>query len=99
MVRRMTTRTFPLLAPLPGLALSAALGCAAIGAAKALPPGATVFSPLTLAMLFGLTAGNAVPGLATSAAHGIDLSRGRLLRLGIVLFGLNLTFASFAAVG
>lgn len=99
----MTIRTaaipFALSRILPGLALPAGIGCAATAAAHALPPTLTVFSPLTLAMLAGLAAGTLAPRLAASGAAGIDFCRGRLLRLGIVLFGLNLTFASFAAVG
>lgn len=103
MVRGMTTRTLTLpLAlgrPLPGMLLASGIGCAAMAAATALPSGLAMFSPLTLAMVLGLAAGNLMPGLAGAAAPGIGFCRGRLLRLGIVLFGLNLTFTSFAAVG
>lgn len=55
---------------------------------------------LTLAILFGMVLGNSVlrrlpPGLAV----GVDVARGPMLRLGIVLYGLRLTVQQIAEVG
>ncbi len=54
---------------------------------------------LTLAILIGLLAGNLGLARFGSIRPGIDLSRQQLLRLGVVLYGLRLTFQDIAALG
>jgi uncharacterized integral membrane protein (TIGR00698 family) len=57
-------------------------------------------SALTLAIALGMLVGNTVyPRLAPAAAEGVALSKQTLLRAGIVLYGLRLTFQDIAAVG
>lgn len=54
---------------------------------------------LTLAILIGLLAGNLGLARFGSIRPGVDLSRQQLLRLGVVLYGLRLTFQDIAALG
>ncbi|WP_447747701.1 YeiH family protein [Pseudomonas nicosulfuronedens] len=54
---------------------------------------------LTLAILIGLLAGNLGLARFGGIRPGIDLSRQQLLRLGVVLYGLRLTFQDIAALG
>lgn len=57
-------------------------------------------SSLTLAIVFGILVGNFVLGRgAGRTGAGIDFSKSALLRLGIVLFGLRITFQEIASVG
>ena len=100
------TRSFPLATPattlrfLPGLLLAAALACAATAAGRLGWLQAHGVSALTLAIVIGLVAGNLLPASALAAsAEGLDLARQRLLRAGIVLYGLRLTFQDIAHVG
>jgi len=77
-----------LLAGLATLALPA-LGLARYG-----------ISALTLAMLAGAVLGNAVPSLSAGPlAPGLRFAQRRVLRLGVMLYGLNLSVAQVAAVG
>ena len=57
-------------------------------------------SALTLAIVIGMALGNtpAAP-LLRHVAEGVDFSRTRLLRLGIILYGLRITLAQLAEVG
>ena len=57
-------------------------------------------SPLTLAIVLGMALGNTVaaPHLPR-IAEGIAFSKGRLLRLGIVLYGFKITWAQLAFAG
>ena len=57
-------------------------------------------SPLTLAIVLGMALGNSVaaPHLPR-IAEGIAFSKGRLLRLGIVLYGFKITWAQLAFAG
>ena len=67
----------------------------------ALPPLAqNGISPLTLAIVLGMALGNSVaaPHLPR-IAEGIAFSKGRLLRLGIVLYGFKITWAQLAFAG
>lgn len=83
-----------------GLALSgliAAGGIVASGTPWAQHLG---LSALTLAIVFGIVAGNTFfPAIAARTATGVDFSKSTLLRTGIVLFGLRITFQQIAAVG
>jgi uncharacterized integral membrane protein (TIGR00698 family) len=55
---------------------------------------------LTLAIVFGIATGNTVyPYVSASSAKGIAFAKQSLLRAGIVLYGLRLTFADIAHVG
>ncbi|MBS0343777.1 MAG: YeiH family putative sulfate export transporter [Proteobacteria bacterium] len=57
-------------------------------------------STLTLAIAIGMLVGNTVyPKLAARAGHGIGFSKTRLLRAGIVLYGMRLTFGDVASIG
>src|SRR5215470_702139 len=83
-----------------GLALCTCL--AALGICVASMPAMQHYglSALTLAIILGIVAGNTVfPRLAARTAAGVDFSRSTLLRMGIVLFGLRITFQDIAAVG
>jgi uncharacterized integral membrane protein (TIGR00698 family) len=83
-----------------GLALCAALAVLAITAAGM--PAAQHFglSALTLAIVLGIVAGNTFfPRVAAHTAVGVDFSKATVLRIGIVLFGLRITFRDIAAVG
>jgi uncharacterized integral membrane protein (TIGR00698 family) len=83
-----------------GIALSAALAALAIGAAAMPAPRHYGLSALTLAIILGIAAGNTFfPRVAARTAVGVDFSKSTLLRIGIVLFGLRITFQDIAAVG
>jgi uncharacterized integral membrane protein (TIGR00698 family) len=57
-------------------------------------------SVLTLAIVLGMLAGNTVyPHIESLSDGGVAFSKQTLLRLGIVLYGLRLTFQDVAAVG
>ncbi|WP_081852889.1 putative sulfate exporter family transporter [Bosea sp. 117] len=81
---------------LPGLVLVAVI----VGAALALRqiPGAGVLSPMILAILVGITFHNVV-GTPVRAKAGVHFAMRRLLRLAIILLGLQLTAAQIAEVG
>jgi uncharacterized integral membrane protein (TIGR00698 family) len=83
-----------------GLALSAALAALGISAARMQAVQHYGLSALTLAIVLGIVAGNTFfPRVAARTAAGVDFSRSTLLRMGIVLFGLRVTFQDIAAVG
>lgn len=85
---------------LSGLALTGALALAAIVAVR-LPWAARLgLSPLTLAIVFGIVAGNSFfPAVAPRCGAGVDYARGQLLRLGIIFYGFHITFQQIADVG
>jgi len=57
-------------------------------------------SALTLAIVFGMVAGNTFfPRIAPQMSGGVDFSKSTLLRTGIILFGLRITFQEITAVG
>lgn len=57
-------------------------------------------SGLTLAILFGMVAGNMIsPRIISSCQVGIDISKQKLLRIGIVFYGLRITFQQIESVG
>lgn len=57
-------------------------------------------SALTLAIVLGMLIGNiAYARLQPACDPGVDFAKRRLLRLGIILFGLRITFQDIAAVG
>ena len=81
---------------LPGLALSAALAAGAFGLRQL--PGLGMFSPMILAIVAGMAFHNIV-GTPARAKPGVTFSMRRLLRLAIILLGLQLTAAQIAEVG
>ena len=85
---------------LPGLALVAVLAAVAIALGTVGWFASTGISALTLAIVLGIFAGNTLyPRVARSASGGVAFSKQTLLRLGIILYGLRLTFQDIAHVG
>ncbi len=98
------TRSFALPHPAlrfaPGLLLAAAVAAAAAAAARIGWLQVNGVSALTLAIVIGIVAGNLLPATAlATSAEGLNLAKQRLLRAGIVLYGLRLTFQDIAHVG
>ncbi len=87
--------------PLPGLLLVAALAAVALTAAMRIDwLQRHGIGALTLAIVLGIVVGNTVPArAAAAAAAGVTFSKQTLLRLGIVLYGLRLTFQDIGHVG
>ncbi|WP_312238762.1 YeiH family protein [Stenotrophomonas sp.] len=84
----------------PGLLLTAAVAAGAMGLATVPWLQAHGISALTLAIVIGIALGNSVyPRLAAQAAPGVGVSKQWLLRAGIVLYGLRLTFQDIGQVG
>ncbi|QEI09354.1 YeiH family putative sulfate export transporter [Pigmentiphaga aceris] len=84
----------------PGLALSAALACCAMWLGGSGWAQAHGLSALTLAIIMGMVIGNTVfPRIATVSTPGINFSKQRLLRAGVVLYGLRLTMQDVGLVG
>jgi uncharacterized integral membrane protein (TIGR00698 family) len=85
---------------LPGIALAGGLAAAALELAKIGWFESKGISALTLAIVLGMVVGNTVyPRLASASAQGVVFSKQTLLRLGIILYGLRLTFQDIAHVG
>jgi uncharacterized integral membrane protein (TIGR00698 family) len=85
-----------ILTTLPGLLLASAVAVAAY-AVRQLPVMAT-FSPLILAIVIGIAFHNLV-GTPSSAKPGVAFSMRRLLRIAIILLGLQLTITQVIEVG
>ena len=85
---------------LPGLALAGGLAFAAIELGKIGWLQANGIGALTLAIVLGMLVGNtACPRIAAASALGVTFSKQNLLRLGIILYGLRLTFQDIGRVG
>jgi len=85
---------------LPGLLLCGAFAIAAMLLGRQPWFAAHGVSSLPIAIVLGLLLGNtAYPRVALRSHAGVELARQRLLRLGIVLFGLRLSVQDIAAVG
>ena len=80
----------------PGLFLTALIAGIAFGLRSL--PGLSILSPMILAILIGIAFQNVV-GTPVRALAGVKFSIRRLLRLGIVLLGLQLTANQIAEVG
>jgi uncharacterized integral membrane protein (TIGR00698 family) len=80
----------------PGLLLTAAIASLAFGLRNL--PGLGAFSPMILATLIGIACHNVI-GTPAWAKSGVAFSIRRILRLGIILLGLQLTTAQIAEVG
>jgi uncharacterized integral membrane protein (TIGR00698 family) len=81
---------------IPGVLLAAAIAGLAF-AARTLP-GLGIFSPMILAILLGMALQNTV-GVPVRARPGVMFSLRRILRLAIVLLGLQLTAEQVVEVG
>lgn len=81
---------------LPGLLLVGAITAAAYGLREI--PGAGLFSPMILAILVGTLFHNTISTPAR-AKPGVQFAMRRLLRVAIVLLGLQLTFEQVVEVG
>lgn len=89
-----------LLSFLPGILLTGAIAVLATELAKSAWMQANGISALTLAIVGGMIAGNTVyPRIAGHSARGVAFSKQILLRAGIILFGLRLTFQDIGHVG
>lgn len=96
----MHTRYSPRTTLFFGLTLTIAVTAAAGYVANMPWAKANGFSMLTLAMVGGILLGNSLLRHHMSLfGNGLDLARGRLLRLGIVLFGMRVTLDQIGAVG
>ncbi len=85
---------------LPGLMLSAALAFASIEISNNNWLQAHGMSVLTIAIVLGMLLGNTVfHRMGAQCGSGVAFSKQNLLRLGIVLYGLRLTFQDIAQVG
>jgi uncharacterized integral membrane protein (TIGR00698 family) len=85
---------------LPGLILTGAVATAAIELGHLEWLQANGISALTLAIVLGMVAGNTLyPLIAPRADPGVLFAKQRLLRLGIIAYGLRLTFQDIAGVG
>jgi uncharacterized integral membrane protein (TIGR00698 family) len=81
---------------LPGVALTAAIASAALAIRGA--TGITTLSPLILSIVIGMLVRNML-GLPALVEPGIGFSLKRLLRLGIILLGLQVTAAQILSLG
>ena len=85
---------------LPGLALTAAVAALALLLGQQPALQSHGLSALTLAIALGIGLGNTLyPRLAPRAAAGVGFSKQWLLRAGIVLYGVRLTFQDIGQVG
>ena len=86
----------PALAILPGLLLTSGVAVSAYGLRQL--PGMTTFSPMILAIVIGIGFHNLV-GTPALAKPGVTFSLRRLLRIAIILLGLQLTITQVVEVG
>jgi len=85
---------------LPGILLTGAIAILATELAKSAWMLANGISALTLAIVGGMIAGNTVyPRISGYSAPGVAFCKQILLRAGIILFGLRLTFQDIGQVG
>lgn len=85
---------------LPGLLISSLLAAAGLALAALPPLAERGISPLVIALLLGMVAGNFALGRRLGdPTTGLAFASRRLLRAGIVLFGLSLTLQQLFALG
>ncbi|MBS1169939.1 MAG: hypothetical protein H6R01_857 [Burkholderiaceae bacterium] len=83
-----------------GLALSAAVGVFGMLVAGFSWAQRLGLSALTLAIVLGMVVGNTFfPAMAARTGAGVDFSKNRLLRIGIILYGFRITFQQITAIG
>jgi uncharacterized integral membrane protein (TIGR00698 family) len=98
--KRCTAATHRLNQLLPGLALTGAIAFASIQMGRIGWLQSNGISALTLAIVLGMVVGNTVHSrLGAMTGAGVTFSKANLLRLGIVLYGLRLTFQDIGNVG
>lgn len=86
--------------PLPGLLLTAAIALLSLRLGRLEWLQAHGLGALTVAIVLGMLLGNSVyPAWGQRAGRGVAVSKGTLLRAGIVLYGLRLSFQDIARVG
>ena len=84
----------------PGIVLIAIIALGAIELGKITWFQSSGISALTLAIVVGMIVGNTIyPRIAATSAEGVTFSKQTLLRAGIILYGLRLTFQDIAHVG
>jgi uncharacterized integral membrane protein (TIGR00698 family) len=87
-------------AMVPGVALTGTIAFVSIHLAQLGWLQSNGISALTLAIVLGMVVGNtAYPRISGVADAGVALSKARLLRLGIIFYGLRLTFQDIGNVG
>lgn len=85
---------------LPGVLFALLIGAVALGLTQLAWFQHAQISALTLAIVIGMLIGNSVgPRLPASFAPGIHTAQRTLLRLGVILYGLRISFQQIAAVG
>lgn len=85
---------------MPGLLLALGIGLAGLWLANQPWLAHWQVSPLTLAIVLGMVLGNAFGAhLPARVAPGVVIAQQKLLRLGVILFGLRITFQQIAHVG
>ncbi|KKL98519.1 hypothetical protein LCGC14_1823610 [marine sediment metagenome] len=83
-----------------GLLLSAIIAFFAIWTSQLNSIHQLGISALTIAIACGILVGNTVfPAISEHCAVGVDFSKNQLLRLGIILFGFNVSFQQISEVG
>lgn len=83
-----------------GLLLSAIIAFFAIWTSQLNSIDQLGISALTIAIACGILVGNTVfPAISEHCAVGVDFSKNQLLRLGIILFGFNVSFQQISEVG
>jgi uncharacterized integral membrane protein (TIGR00698 family) len=98
--KRRSPRGQQLMSFLPGVLLTGAIAILATELAKGAWMQANGVSALTLAIVGGMIAGNTIyPRISAYSAPGVVFSKQILLRAGIILFGLRLTFQDIGQVG
>lgn len=90
----------PALRHLPGLALALTLGIAGLFLAGWAPLQRAQISALTIAIVLGMSIGNGFGArLPAVVAPGVLTAQRALLRLGVILYGLRVSFGQIAAIG
>ena len=85
---------------LPGLILTGTLAFASMALSQIRWLQSNGISALTLAIVLGILAGNTLyPRMGAIAGAGVAFSKANLLRLGIILYGLRLTFQDIGHMG
>jgi uncharacterized integral membrane protein (TIGR00698 family) len=83
-----------------GLLLAAAVAAAGIWGAGLPAVQHLGISALTLAIVLGIVLGNTVyPRIAPFTGEGVEFSKAKLLRLGIILYGFRITFQEIGQIG
>jgi uncharacterized integral membrane protein (TIGR00698 family) len=85
---------------LPGLLLALVLGVTGLLLAGWAPLQKAQISALTVAIVLGMIVGNGFGAqLPAAFAPGVVIAQQKLLRLGVILYGLRLSFSQIAAIG